>query len=61
MIRLTDYLALILATLVLLVVSLLHYRNQYRSASARELGNRLVLSAQVLLAVSWILILLAQG
>ena len=61
MIRSTDYLALILATLLVLLVSVLHYQNPHRTVKAQELANRLVLSLQVLLAVSWILILLAQG
>ena len=60
MVQVTDYLGLILGTVVLWVLSWFHYRSSYRSEKARDLGNRLVLSAQVLLVVSWILILLAR-
>ena len=60
MVLVTDYLALVIATVVVLFLSVLNYRHQPASILQKDFQNRLVQSAQVLLVVSWILILLVQ-
>jgi hypothetical protein len=60
MVRWTDYLALLIATLVVLFLTLLHRQKVHQSVRSREFQGRLVLSSQILLVVAWILILLVQ-
>ena len=61
MILWTDYLALVLMTLAVLLVSILHYRNPHRTEKAQALGTLLVQILQVLVVLSWILLLLVEG
>ena len=60
MVRWTDYLALLIATLVVLFLTLLHRQKVHQSVRSREFQNRLVLSSQILLVVAWILLVLVQ-
>lgn len=60
MVLVTDYLALVIATVAVLCLSVLNHRHQPASILQKDFQNRLVQSAQVLLVVSWILILLVQ-
>ena len=60
MVLATDYLALVIATVVVLCLSVLNHYHQPASVLKKDFQNRLVQSAQVLLVVSWILILLVR-
>lgn len=61
MVLATDYLALVIASVAVLCLSVLNHYHQPASVQVKDFQNRLVQSAQVLLVVSWILILLVQG
>ena len=60
MILATDYFALVIATVAVLCLSVLNHYHQPASVLKKDFQNRLVQSAQVLLVVSWILILLVR-
>ncbi len=60
MVRWTDYLALLIATLGVLFLTLLNRRKVRQSVRSQEFQSRLVLSAQILLLAAWILLVLVQ-
>ena len=60
MVLVTDYLALLIATVAVLFLSYLNHRHPLKSIPHQDFANRLVQSAQVLLAVAWILLLLVR-
>ena len=60
MVLVTDYLALVIATVAVLYLTYLNRRHPLSSPVHQDFANRLIQSAQVLLVVAWILLVLVR-
>ena len=60
MVLVTDYLALVIATVAVLYLTYLNRRHPLSSVHHQDFSNRLIQSAQVLLVVAWILLVLVR-